>query len=147
MQLSISKFLVLALTAVSLSTIAATSAFTQPPSAAIVKAGMPGEDPELITVLSSRLRSAGYAVSELNADDLSDAAKLTADLLILSDSSILPGKSTSSIDAYLKKGGDIMALKAPMWQASVINDHGRWLTPEDYRIQNAGTLTDHTIFD
>lgn len=126
---------------------AAAPAISQSSSAAIVKAGMPREDLELITALSSRLRSAGYAVSELDADDLSDAAKLTTDLLVLSDSSILPGKSTSSIDMYLKRGGDIIALKAPMWQASVINDHGQWLTPEDYRIQNAGTLTDHTVFD
>ncbi|MHB0999983.1 MAG: glycoside hydrolase 5 family protein [Armatimonadota bacterium] len=140
------RILTFSILAMSFSTMFLTSSFTKLPSAAVVKAGLPGEDAELVTAISTQLKTAGYTVTELDAEGLSDAARLTADLLVLPNSAILPGRATVSVDAYLRKGGDIIALNAPMWQESVINTRGEWLTQEKFRVANAGTLTDNTLF-
>ncbi|MHB0998825.1 MAG: hypothetical protein ACYC27_06225 [Armatimonadota bacterium] len=118
-------------------------------TAAILQANLPGEDADLISFLSDTIGSAGYRVIKIGAEKIIDPEFLTTDnfdLLVVSNSANLPARATDSIDAYLKSGGRIIALDAPMWQSSLINADGRWMTREKYQQEKAGTLPEHLLF-
>lgn len=118
-------------------------------SAAIVRAGLPGEDLSLTDALARGIEQAGYDVSNLDADQLCDAAYLTTDrfdLLVLPNGGALPARSTSSIEGYLRGGGDIIALNTPLWQQSLIRANGKWTTADQCRKDRAGRAPDHTLF-
>ncbi|HET6454083.1 MAG TPA: hypothetical protein VFI02_06725, partial [Armatimonadota bacterium] len=106
------------------------------------------EDEALVDALNTQLQGAGYSTVLLAPSDLSDLSDLSdCDVLVLSDSSSLPAKSTQSIEAYLKAGGDIIALNAPLWQRALIHIGDRWITREDFQRENAGKLPEHVVFD
>lgn len=117
-------------------------------TAAVLKTGFPGEDGVLIQNMAEDLQSSGYKVMEFTPEQLCDATALDArkvDLLLLPDSSALPAKAAQSVEAYLKGGGDILALNTPMWQRSLLNIANRWLTHEEYQTNNAAAPLEHTI--
>ena len=106
------------------------------------------EDEALVDALNTQLQGAGYSTVLLAPSDLSDQSDLSdCDVLVLSDSSSLPAKSTQSIEAYLKAGGDIIALNAPLWQRALIHIGDLWITREDFQRENAGKLPEHAVFD
>lgn len=116
--------------------------------AAIVRTGLPGDDPELVSVVGKAISAAGYAVTELDADSLCDLTKLNAaafDLLVLPDAADLPAASVRSIDAYLRGGGDIISLNAPMWQQRYLKSKGQWTTFDELGKANAGSLPQHVV--
>ena len=118
--------------------------------AALVHAGLPGEDPAVVSMLSSRIKAAGYSVRELDASELCEPAILnvqTFDLLVLPNAADLPVKSVQAISSYAKAGGNIIALNAPLWQRILINVDGRWTTHDDYQRKNAGKLPNNLLFD
>ena len=120
------------------------SAISKDYSAAALDTG----DKSLVNALADELQGAGYRTVLLTPSDLSDPSDLLdLDLLVLSDSSSLPAKATQSIEAYLKAGGDIIALNAPLWQRALISIGDRWITREDFQRNNAGTLPQHVVFD
>jgi len=126
------------------------SASAQENTAAIVRTGFPDEDTSLVGVLAAELKSAGYALTELSTNALCDPAQLTAekfDLLVLPDSASLPARSTQTIESYLRAGGDIIALNAPLWQKSLINMNGRWLTRDEYQLEKAAELPPNVLLD
>lgn len=106
------------------------------------------EDKSLVDGLKTQLEAAGYSTVLLAPSDLSDMSdKSGYDLLVLSDSASLPARSTQSIEAYLRSGGDIIALDAPLWQKALIHIGDRWITREDFQTENAGKLPEHVVFD
>ncbi len=118
--------------------------------AALVHAGLPGEDAAVVSKVSSQIKAAGYSVRELDVSELCDPAILnvqTFDLLVLPNAADLPVKSVQSISSYAKAGGDIIALNAPLWQRVLINVDGHWTTHEDYQRESASKLASHVLFD
>lgn len=118
--------------------------------AALVHAGLPGEDRTVVSLLSAQIKAAGYDVTQLDANELCDRAVLNTkafDLLVLPNAADLPVKAVGSISDYAKAGGDIIALNAPLWQRVLINVDGKWTTHDDYQRANAGKLPEHVLFD
>lgn len=119
-------------------------------TAAVLRSGFQGEDPALIESLEETLQGAGYTVGELDFAGICDPNQLRIerfDLLVLPNAASLPAKSAQTIQAFLRAGGDIIALNAPMWQRALINVGGKWLTREEYQIQQAVTPPEHILFD
>ncbi|MCX5759348.1 MAG: hypothetical protein NTU83_12735, partial [Candidatus Hydrogenedentes bacterium] len=120
-----------------------------PPTAELLRAGLPGEDAELAATLAKTLERAGYTVQELNADALCDAKRLdaaTLDVLVLPNAAVLPAASVATIRAYLEAGGDIIALNAPLWRTLLIHPHGAWITTEQYARETLAQPPDHAPF-
>ncbi len=116
--------------------------------AAIARTGLPGDDPELVTAVGKSIAAAGYTVTELDSDALCDATKLSPtafDLLVLPDAADLPAASVKPIEAYLRAGGDIIALNAPLWQSSFLKSNGQWTTADELGKANAGKLPEHVV--
>jgi hypothetical protein len=105
-------------------------------TAALIKAGLPGEDAALADDLAKTIAAAGYECRTIGLDDLCDPTKLSAkslDLLVLPDSSALPALAMEPIKGYLEAGGNIMALNTPMWQRVLVKAGDRWITREEYQ--------------
>ena len=118
--------------------------------AALVHAGLPGEDAAVVSLLGAQVKAAGYDVTELDASELCDSAVLNTqafDLLVLPNAADLPVKSVESISAFAKGGGDIIAMNAPIWQRVLIDVGGKWTTHDEYQRDNASKLPDHMLFD
>ncbi len=132
-----------------LAAVAASCACAEAGRAGIVKAGLPGEDPALISALAQEIIAGGYSVMPLDAKELCDPAIVNAqtfDLLVLPNAADLPVKSIQPISDFAKAGGDIIALNAPLWQRQLIEVDGRWTTRDDYQHDNAGKLPPNVLF-
>lgn len=119
-------------------------------TAALLRSGMPEADTALESALAGQLQAAGYTVAGFSFQDLSDPARLTAeavDLLVLPDASALPAPSSGVIERYLKAGGDILALNAPLWRRVLIQDGPAWVTREAYREKHQANLLQRALFD
>jgi len=138
--------------------LAAVSVQARGGTAALLRSGLPGENAALATALSAELGKAGYAVTEIDFRALCDASALSAgrfDLLVLPDAGPLPAKAMPVIEGYLKAGGDIIALNAPMWQRALIevaasperSRRGRWITREEYQRESAPGPPENVLFD
>jgi hypothetical protein len=120
------------------------------PEAALVRPPLPGHDPGLVDTLVAELKAAGYAVSELDAAAACDPARLTArkyHLLVVPDAAALPAGCVASVTEYLKAGGDLIALNAPLWQSPVIQVNGRWVSRDEYQQDNALTPPPNVLFE
>ncbi len=118
--------------------------------AALLRSGLPDDDPAFAGALTHQLTTAGYHVVEINTDMLSDAATLTAasfDLLVLPDSATAPRTSMPAVTQYLRGGGDLIALNTPLWQVQMLNVDGQWMTRNEYEQTFAGTPPEHALFD
>lgn len=118
--------------------------------AAVVRAGLSGEDVRLAEALTLELRAAGYDTAELGFDALCDPGQLRADrfdLLVLPNAAELPANSIAPIAAYLAAGGDCIALHAPAWQRPLVNIDGKWMTLGEYRRERAGVPPEQVLFD
>ena len=130
--------------------LAAASVQAREGAAALLRSGLPDEDAGLVTALSAALGRAGCAVTEIDLRALCDASALSPDrfdLLVLPDAGMLPAKAMPAIEGYLKGGGDIIALNAPMWQRALIDVGGRWITREECQREMAPRPPDHVLFD
>ena len=118
--------------------------------AAVLNSGLPGEDPAIVEMLSTELRSAGYAVESIDAEGLCAPDVLTArrfDLIMLPNAAALPAKSTTTIDGFLRAGGDIIAMNAPLWQTAYMKAGGEWVTRDDFQRSRAAAAAPHVVFD
>ena len=146
MILSLDKIVLTALAAL----LVCSCSSSQASRAAVVRAGLPGEDPAVVNLLAKQIEAAGYSVTQLDANGLCSPAVLNTqgfDLLVLPNAADLPAKSVRTIGDFAKAGGDIIALNTPMWQRVLINVSGKWMTHEDYQRANAGKLPDNVLFD
>ncbi len=130
--------------------LAAMPALAKESTAALLRSGPLGGDAALADALTTEIKAAGYAVTQIDAQTLCDPARLTPekfDLLVLPDAGPLPAKSMPTIDAYLRGGGDLIALNAPMWQKALLDVNGEWMTRDEWRAKAAGIEPDHVVFD
>jgi len=106
-------------------------------------------EPVLLEKLGEQLKSAGYSVISIDADLLCDPARLSADqidLLVLPNAGVLPARAMGPVEKYLKGGGDLIALRTPMWQTALIKVAGQWTTREAYARSTTGQLPEHVLF-
>ncbi len=123
------------------------TAMAQEPVAVVMR-GEAGEG--LAKALADQARGAGYAVEQWGYAELCDPAKFSADavdLLILPDASTLPIPAMVPMEAYLKGGGDLLALNTPLWQKQLIQDGTEWVERTAYCEKHAGSLMQHVLFD
>lgn len=129
--------------------IGAFAANADAPKAAVLLSGLPDADPAVGNALEESLRGAGYTVTPFSFDDLCDSARLSTaqvDLLALPDAAALPINATAPVEAFLRAGGDIIALNAPMWQRQLIRDDSGWMDRDAYQRKYAGTLLQRRLF-
>lgn len=104
-------------------------------TAGIVVSGLPDENIGLADELRRTLGEAGYDVRTAGFDDICDSARLTPatyDLLVMPDCSSLPAGSVEPIEGYLRAGGDLIALNAPMWRRVLYKVSGEWMTRDEF---------------
>lgn len=133
----------------SLICMAPTAAYAQAERAAVLKGGLPGEDPTLVQAVGAQLRQAGYSVSEIDAGALCDKAALDVrkvDLLVLTNAASLPLNATGSIDAFLRQGGHLIALNTPMWQRPVLRLGDTWLERDSFLRERAKSTPERVLF-
>lgn len=116
----------------------------------ILSVGVPNEDTTFLKALNHVLELAGYHVRHVTVSQPSDLQGLDSDnvdLLVLPDSSTLPSISIPTIEAYLRKGGHIIALNTPMWRNILVSHDNHLRNKHDYERLKANELPEHVIFD
>ena len=134
-----------------ISVMVAAPAFGAEPSRAVVlrATGLPDHDPVLVDALAGEVAAAGYTVTDFDLDGVCDAKELDPerfDLLVVSDGGALPLRSIAPIKRFLRAGGDLIALKTPLWQQSMIRIDGAWKSLPDHRRDRASAPPQRTLF-
>ncbi len=132
-----------------LMTLCTAQAHPQAPSAGLLAPGNPWVSPELATALRTPLEQAGYVVTILGLDDLCDLGgfeKRGLDLLVLANGAALPGDSVGPIHEYLKRGGNLIALNAPLWRHLLVDIDGEWIELDVFRSRQDPDLLQHTLY-
>ncbi len=120
-----------------------------PSPAAGIVTFLPSQSADAVRrAVSEELTRAGYAVRLLDADFICDPARMGSspcDLLVIPEGGRLPSVAGPAIEAYLRSGGDILALRTPLWQEPLIRVAGEWTTPDAYSRSHAGRTPDHVL--
>lgn len=117
-------------------------------TALIYRDSLNAENKTLVDAITEQISSAGYEITNIDTDGLCSEKVLdpsTVDLLVIPDGTMLPARACTSIEAYLKAGGDIIALQAPMWQKSLIKIGGKWTTKDEYGQEHASDIPENPI--
>jgi hypothetical protein len=69
------------------------------------------------------------------------------DLILLTDASHLPVDTIAPLTGYMKSGGNVIALNAPLWGNALIKTSKGNVTVDEYRKSDAGANPDHTVVD
>ncbi|MHB0999181.1 MAG: hypothetical protein ACYC27_08035 [Armatimonadota bacterium] len=140
----ITSFLLILCIGVSVSSYAAeTDAVTHK---ALVVQGLDAGNSSLCSELVKEIKSAGYSVDTGDFDTLL-APDPGYDLIVLSDSSALPIDAFDRFHQHFAKGGDVIALKAPMWKSQLVRKDGKWLDRNDYLAQHAFNYPGSVLLD
>lgn len=113
-----------------------------------VLSGLPGHDSALVEALSSQIGAAGYAVEAIPPEMITREGALGAadfDLLVLPNGGYLPGAAAQAIEKFTARGGDILALRAPLWKHALIRQSGEWVEKSEFQKRAAGQDLEHTI--
>jgi len=100
--------------------------------------------------LVDALSSAGYKTSVILPDSIMKTDKLDSsqyDLILLTDASHLPVDTIAPLTGYMKSGGNVIALNAPLWGNALIKTSKGNVTVDEYRKSDAGANPDHTVVD
>lgn len=119
-------------------------------TAAVLWSDLPGDNPPTVEAVSGTLKETGYDVVTINADVLCDPAQLNAEkfsLLALPNAAVLPAASVAPIEAFVRAGGDILALGAPLWQTLLLKKGDAWVTVDDYEREGVVALPENLLFD
>ncbi len=103
--------------------------------AAVWQADVPGGDPQLVRFVTDQVLAAGYVVEQLDSVALTNTAILQTnrfDLLALPNARIIPVEAAPAIEAYLRQGGDLMALGLPGWDEPRFRIGGQWLSRQSF---------------
>lgn len=94
--------------------------------------------PDWARELGSLLERAGWAVDYTDSSGLTNRERLATGLerlLVLPGASRLPVESIGPIEAYLRRGGDLMAFGLPAWGSPTFRRGDRWLTQAEYEAE------------
>ncbi|MHC4799553.1 MAG: glycoside hydrolase 5 family protein, partial [Planctomycetota bacterium] len=89
-------------------------------------------------------------MAQIDSNDLCNPDKLPADyidLLVLPNANILPAQSMTVIESFAQYGGNIIALKTPMFQQPMLNLQGQWATRKEFRLRRGHVLPEHVFLD
>lgn len=92
-------------------------------------------DQQVIDHYAQVLSSAGFEVTKLSLDYLTDAAILSPeyfDLLMLTDIRLFPTSAIFPFTRYLRNGGKLIAFGAPAFQKRIWHSGKRWITEDSY---------------
>lgn len=98
--------------------------------------------------LMRALRTAGITAETVAADALTAASTLEHNpLLILTRADRLPAAAAPQIAAFLRRGGRLVALRAPAWQNPRVFWQGQWLSTTGYARVTAPLPPQRSLFD
>lgn len=121
-----------------------------PSLALVLDAFLPGQDGELARQIAGALERAGYTTRMIGPEELSNPKALDGQkvsLLALPDAAGLPAEAGGTLQTFVQQGGDILALRAPLWQHAYFQSGEEWVTLEDFARLNATTVPPHQVFD
>jgi len=99
--------------------------------AAILQDDLPGLDLAMARELGEAVGRAGYEVTSISADELSDEKAFTAerfDLLVAPNARAMPLRAIATVQRFMEQGGDVIACGLPAWEELVVKVNGKWLT-------------------
>ncbi len=100
---------------------------------------------ELTTSLSERLAETGYQVKIISDDDLSQIPSEEIDMVVVQDGVSLSELSIKPIMEYLHRGGDIVALRVPLWGQAQQRFESRHPSPTEPTQSLPATFDGHVI--
>src|ERR1043165_3662556 len=110
----------------------------------------PGTDPVFVEAVNSSLQGQGFAVKRVSAEALLTelAAKPAgARLLCLPHSACFPVDARPALLAYLKAGGNLLAIGGPPLSRQVIKVDGQWLTEPMFIDKLTSMPPNHSLID
>lgn len=117
---------------------------------ALLSDELPNHDLSLSQLLKKTLAASGFSVSCVSGSDICDASQIDIgkfDLLVLPNAAYLPAKSAPVIDAYLKQGGDLLALNAPAFTHLLWRNNDVWYSSEEWRRRLSAIQTEKMLYD
>ena len=118
------------------------------PKAVLFNEALPGYDAALISALNERLQAAGYSVCLCDANGIAGTQSLDQDdLLVLPNAAHLPADTLGPIGRFLERGGDLLALDAPLGQTLYQSVNGAWKTTDEIERANAILLPSYQFCD
>ena len=116
--------------------------------AALVRNDAGGDEARLLAALTERITAAGYETTHIGAAELADPDAFNAerfDLLVIPNGADLPAKTAPNVDRWARQGGDLLVLRAPLWQHRMVELDGRWIPREEYQRRVAPRLPPHVL--
>ena len=98
--------------------------------------------------IAEALRHAGFDVTRLAPDDAGTLAGLDPrrfDVAVLLDGSAMPAPAVGALERYLRAGGDLIALRAPLLRKLLLRDDGRWITRDQLAAGDATRPPEHVL--
>lgn len=121
----------------------------EPRRAVLLDCELPGHSPELLSHLEQVL-GRDHQVRRIGLDVLLGPDGLTQDppdLLVLPNAAVVPAQGAAAVEAYLRTGGDLLALRTPLSLHAPVQIGGEWLDKHAYLHAQAGVLPEHVLFD
>ena len=103
--------------------------------AAVVLDPLVQKDTNFPREMAALVEQSGYAVQLVDSAILTNPAALTPErfsLLLVPQGRSLPAAATGPITSFLKAGGNLVALGAPLWEHPLFPFEGRWISRADY---------------
>jgi hypothetical protein len=120
------------------------------PKAAVFYDSLPDQNQAFAREIAEQVRAAGYATELIFTPALTNLGLLTPkryDLLVLPRARSLPIVAVPAVQAFLRAGGDMLALGLPAWQRPVFLVNGKWLCRESYEQAIAAQRPQHMVED
>ncbi|MBP5273885.1 MAG: hypothetical protein ILO36_02995, partial [Abditibacteriota bacterium] len=88
-----------------------------------------------------------YEIKEIDFDALVSLDRKDADAVLIAEGGRLPLESAASVERFAKAGGDIAALRAPLWKNPCVKGPEGYEPLEEYRKKALDTKPDTVFFD
>lgn len=111
---------------------------------------LPGQDETFAREIRDQVIAAGYDAEFIGVKALTNSAELSTarfDLLVIPGARNLPAPAAPAVEAYLKQGGDLLALGLPAWETPRFEVNGHWLSRADFNAALSALRPDQLIFD
>ncbi len=122
-----------------------------PPALILVDTELPGADRILCEEISRTVKAAGYAPKPVTVEQLMVPGALAAqkcELLALPQARSLPTALAPVVEAYLRTGGNLLALGAPAWCNPLVRGaDGKWVSISSYGEKRALEDPGRIVFD